>query len=336
MGKNEFADENSTEEGESSPSRVLDANDYINKLTTDLSSNEYHSFTGTYSSSQFKDILDDPEIFYKKYISKEIEKEHVDAFDVGTYFHTAILEPHLLDKECVVYEGGVRNGKKWEDFKALHAGKAILNPKGREQAEILIKAVKESPIAMSLLEGAEPEITAFAKLYVMGDDVFSFDPKGDCQYLTISGWVPGTGEYEEDDIKDFAETVIVKVRADIFGRGKGRISDLKSTTGSCKTEHSLQGKISGYKYDLSAALYLDIFSLVSMELYDRFYWIFASKDMKHSKTWDASAKNIMIGRSKWKKAVCLIAKYKAQGWKFTDEMGVLEPAHYENAWLENF
>ena len=62
-------------------------------------------------------MLEDPEKFYKEYITKEIPRKEVSAFDVGTYFHTAILEPHLLEKECAVYPGAVRRGKEWDAFK---------------------------------------------------------------------------------------------------------------------------------------------------------------------------------------------------------------------------
>ena len=65
-----------------------------------------------YSSSQLKTILDDAETFKKKYITRELEdKSSNPVFDIGTYFHTAILEPHLLNEECAVFTGARRAGK---------------------------------------------------------------------------------------------------------------------------------------------------------------------------------------------------------------------------------
>ncbi len=80
----------------------------LHKLIHDLSSDEYHATPGTYSSSQFKDLLDDEEIFINKYIKKTIEKEDVPAFGTGNYFHTGVLEPHKLKSEYVVFQGKVR------------------------------------------------------------------------------------------------------------------------------------------------------------------------------------------------------------------------------------
>jgi hypothetical protein len=67
---------------------------------------------------------------------------------------------------------------------------------------------------------------------------------------------------------------------------------------------------------------------------DKFYWIFASKDIGNSKTYLASHKNIMVGRAKWKKAVLELARYISCNWQFTDSLGVIEPTFYNLDWLK--
>jgi hypothetical protein len=49
----------------------------FNRLHFDLSSADYHGMKDTYSSSQLKSMIEDPEVFYRKYISKEEEKNSI-------------------------------------------------------------------------------------------------------------------------------------------------------------------------------------------------------------------------------------------------------------------
>ena len=96
-----------------------------NTLLLDLPSDEYHGTPDTWSSSNLKTANEDMETFIKKYVTKEIPREHINAFDIGTYFHTSILEPHKLDEECAVW-GNQRRGKEWEEFQEKNKHKAII------------------------------------------------------------------------------------------------------------------------------------------------------------------------------------------------------------------
>jgi hypothetical protein len=297
-----------------------------------MTSEEYHGTKNTFSSSQLKAMLQDPEVFYKKYISKELPKEESSAFDVGTYFHTALLEPEKLDKECIVFQGAIRRGAEWETFKEQHKGKAIISKTEKVTADKLIAAVKDSPISMKFLETSKSEVSAFVEFYVMGKEVFAFRGE-ECFCLMPVGWVPTSGDYEPEDIKEFGVRLVIKVRADSLGVGTGVISDLKSTSGNAKKAFDMQSKVSNYEYDLSAALYLDVFTLASGEEFHTFVWIFASKDVGNAKSWKASDKNIMVGRMKYKHAIIELAKYVSSDWQFNDELGVLDPPHYALDWL---
>lgn len=306
----------------------------FNKLipSEDLSSQEYHGTGNSFSSSQLKSMLEDPEIFYNKYVAKTVAKESNANFDVGTYFHTAILEPEKLDDEVAVYPGPIKRGKEYDQFCEDNKGKIILSKKEKETADVLVSAVKDSPISMGYLNTSKPEVSAFVELYVMGKEVYSFrDDK--CFQLNSVGWVPTSGDYEEDDIKDFGVKLVIKVRADALGQGTGVISDLKSTIGNAKKPHEMQGKVSAFQYDLSAALYLDVFTMASGTDFHTFVWIFASKDFGNARSYKATDKNIMVGRMKWKKAVTELAKYVQNGWQFVDELGELGPPGYALEWL---
>jgi exodeoxyribonuclease VIII len=298
-------------------------------LIFDLSNEVYHGGEG-YSSSQLKTILEDPEIFYRKYITKEIPRESNANFDVGTYFHTAILEPELLESTCMVYPGAVRSGKAWEEFRDSNSTKTIITKGDLVKATELIKAVNSSPIAMKLLKGSSVEVSTYVNLWVVGKDVYTVISSS-VQILKINGWESSSMAVEV--LEEFATKITVKVRADSIRIGEGVISDLKSTTGNCKNAHDIQTKVASYEYDLSTSLYLDIFTAATGELYDKFYWIFASKDKGNCKTWLASPKQIMVGRKKWKNAVVLLAECLANDWVFEDEVSLCEPTFYNAALL---
>ena len=293
-------------------------------LIRDMSSEAYHSHPNTFSSSQLKTVLEDPEMFYRKYITKEVERESNSAFDIGTYFHTSILEPDKLQEECAVYTG-IRRGKEWEAFKKENKGKAIITASELEQADNLVKAVRASSVATTYLSKGEAEISCFAELYIYMDDVYC---KG--RRLTLDGWLSDPDPWKLAQLKGLLITI--KVRADLLG--DTFILDLKSTTGNVKNEHQMRTKISMYSYDLSASLYLDIFSIITGKVYDKFIWTFASKDHGNCKNYLASKDNVRIGRAKWMKAVLLLAENIKKEWKFEDTLSILEPQFFEREYLK--
>ncbi len=291
------------------------------QLIYDWDIQEYHSLKGTYSSSQFKDLLMDSSVFVKKHIHKTIEREQIDAFDIGTYFHTGVLEPHKLKSDCIVYPGKIRRGKDWEKFKAKHGMKAIVTQSQKDQAEGLVRAVKDLPKAQDYLDGAA-EASLVIEINVYQDQIYA--PHFG-KMLTRNGW-------EEGPKKRFdkAYVIFVRVRADMLG--EYYISDLKSTTGNAHSNTEMRNKISYYHYDLSASLYLDMFGLL-MPALQEFIWIFASKDYYNARTYRASPDNIKVGRAKYMKAIKRMAECAANNWESVDFVDTLEPLPHELEWL---
>lgn len=289
----------------------------LHKIIRDMPIELYHSTPDTFSSSQFKDLLDDEDIFIKKHIQKTVEKEENGAFDIGTYFHTGILEPHKLKTDCVVFPGKIRRGDAWEKFKTTNRNKTIVTQTQKDQAQGIIKAVKNSPVAQQYLKG-ESEVSLFTLFSVFQGQIFApyFG-----KVLTLDGWEPGPKKKQEG-----AYNFTVKTRADLFG--ESFISDLKSTTGNARSNKSMRDKISYYHYDLSASLYLDTFSLINPDIQD-FIWIFASKDIYNSMSYRASITNLKVGRAKYMKAMIKMADCARNKWQSVDYLGVLEPNIYE-------
>lgn len=290
-------------------------------LFNDISSEEYHTISGSYSSSQLKDILEDPELFHAKYIAKTIARKTMSAFDIGTYFHTWVLEPEKLDIECCVYEGK-RIGKNWDAFKAHNMKKTIITKTELLVAKGLVDVVLNSPIAAGRLKRGTPEVSCFLKVRVWHGDIYAITWK---KVLGRYGW-------EDTVVPAKGVDIWLKVRADWLG--ESFVLDLKSTRGNAKNERAMRNKVSELNYDLSAALYLDIFSAAKQKKMSEFVWTFASKDFFNCKSYIASTDNISIGRAKWKLAVLALADGMEFDWEVPDSMGILEPNQYEYEFIK--
>lgn len=290
-----------------------------------MSSEDYHGLAGVYSSSQLKEALKDDETFIKKYITKEIERESNAAFDLGTYLHTAILEPDKLKKECAVYPGRTRAGPKWKEFASKNKGKTIITKTQEESSLRLVSIIKKSKKAQHYLKGKK-EVTLIVELHVFEGEIYA--PYYGMKLDPVSGWV------KSDYLKkrDGAFVIWVKVRADNLGNVF--VSDLKSTTGNAKSEESMSYKIEQYGYELSAALYLDIFNLMLDNSLEYFVWIFASKDCNNSGCYESDNEIIQVGRMMWITAIKKIADMSNNDWKTVEYVGKIRPTPNQRRWLQ--
>lgn len=53
----------------------------------------------------------DPELYYKTYITKEIQSKESPALSFGTLVHNLILEPNIIDGKFIIYEGETIDNK---------------------------------------------------------------------------------------------------------------------------------------------------------------------------------------------------------------------------------
>lgn len=266
---------------------------------TDLSNKEYHAETGFLSSSMLKLILDSPEMYYKKYILKEVSEKHNDAFDVGTAIHTRILEPETYAGTITSFSG-VRRGKRWDEFSALHKDKIILGDLQVMQVDKMYEAFLKSELGPALIKDGIPEYSLFTQL---------------------------NGKP-------------VKVRADYFKLSKDKckitIFDVKSTTGAIDANSFLKGAESKrLSYDLQSAFYVDAYDKNVMRYISEkgtteveFVWIVISKDIGDIKFFKATPELLEQGREKYKRAMKLIDKYNELGWDFKQEIIDLYPTTY--------
>ena len=213
-------------------------------LNHDISNEDYHADREYVSSSSLKLMNKCPREFYKKYIKGEEEDEDDKGKDnpnlvFGSFLHSIVLEPELVQSEYAIFDGGRKAGKAWQEFKASDAaqGKTIVTKSQEAKAYMLKDVMSENKEALSLLENGVAEQTLCVEI----------------------------------------EGVKIKVRADFLNEGRG-VVDLK-TTGNGVTYEEVQQTIMQWDYALSAALYADAFTQFTGEKHDFYFIFLAKNQM---------------------------------------------------------
>jgi len=244
---------------------------------------EYHSEKEHLSSSNYKSLLKDPAKFYKEKILGEREdfpQSTLNAFDEGSYAHTLILEPEMVEKEYRFFDGLRKQGQKWEDFKAdpANQGYVLLSKAQKIKVHSWVDAYKQLPTAVELVSGGFAEHTLFSEL---------------------------------DGVKS-------KVRADYINIDKGYIADVKTTSGMTDVD-SFKFTVDSFMYDLSAALYCKLFEDHYGKKFD-FYFIVLGKRDSSCEVYKLSSTSKAEGMRKVNKALDIYKKCKKSGiWQLQDE-----------------
>ncbi len=157
-----------------------------------VSNQLYHADRKYLSSSVLKTILKSLDEYREQYLEGQ-KKEHSErtlaAFAEGSYFHSRLLEPELVDQEYAIFPGWRKQGQAFDDFKVANEGKVILSLPQVERVNNLIAAFNRNSLAKEMLSGGFSEFTLTTILY----------------------------------------NVPIKVRADYVNLDKGYIIDLKTT-----------------------------------------------------------------------------------------------------------
>lgn len=246
---------------------------------------EYHADRQYKSSSALKLILKDPRQYYKTYVLNEPQDMNKAALSIGSYVHTRILEPHLVEEEYTIFTG-VKRGAAWEEFKEKNEGKTILSSSQKALADSMISEFEKSTI---LLGNADNEKEVY---------ISSFFEHGTPEE-TLCGYI--------DDYP-------IKVRFDYRKEFEdfGSINDLKTTASPMGTLEEVEDICNYWDYDISAALYVDMVTQATGKPHD-FYFVFISKKNYETKIFKASEGMLERGRQKYKKAIAKLKECEKTG-----------------------
>jgi hypothetical protein len=240
------------------------------------SNEEYHGDREYKSSSALKMILKDPRQFYKNYVLNEPQNFNSDALSIGSYSHTRILEPHLVEEEYAVFTGARRSGPLWKEFKEANEGKTLITASQKKLVDSMIDTYKEAKVVLGN-HGNEKEVM-----------ISSFFEEGEAEE-TLCGEING---YKVKTRFDYRKEF------DDFGS----INDLKTTGSSMSNREEVEEICEYWGYDVSAALYVDLVSQQTKKQHD-FYFIFISKKTCETKIFKASEEMLERGRVKYLKAI---------------------------------
>ena len=119
-----------------------------------VSSEDYHKLPGV-SNSRLKDFIEDPRIYYYKWISGKYVKPSKDHFDFGSAVHEIVLLGSAANivviPERVLSASGSRAGGKWKEFAAENFGKILLKSHDHDAVLRCVDAIFDHPTAGRLL-----------------------------------------------------------------------------------------------------------------------------------------------------------------------------------------
>lgn len=130
-----------------------------------ISNEEYHAASGV-SRSQLMLLDKSPYHFWYEVMSGEAEiKEATPAMNIGSAFHTMLLEPELFDREYSVMppiDRRTKQGKEdYQIFIEESAGKIVLTAEQFEKVSKMADLVKRHEIVTTLLDEAKFEQSIF-------------------------------------------------------------------------------------------------------------------------------------------------------------------------------
>lgn len=250
----------------------------------DIPNKQYHDDKIFLSSTTLKLALKSAQKFKAVCVDKtETITINENAMAIGNYCHTALLEPHLLDKETKIFKGTRRYGKDWEVFKDLYKDKTIITSSQADLVQTMLQSFDNSTVDSE--EGA-----------VLAPFLFE-------------------GGHKEESIFTEIDGVLVKVRGD-YRKGDGRsgliLRDLKTTGATPNDIEEAREICKKYGYFISAALYVDAYETIFGVKPD-FYLVFLSKKDFKVNVYRVGEETLETGRKKYKEGIRRIKLWRKTG-----------------------
>jgi exodeoxyribonuclease VIII len=259
------------------------------------SNDQYHGDMEYRSSSALKMMLKDPRQFYKTYVLNEPQNFNSDALSIGSFIHTRILEPHLVDEEYAIYTGSRRSGEVWKKFKEEAGNKIIITSSQKQLTDQMIDNFNKASVKLGN-HGNEKE--------VLISSFFNGGAAEETLAGTLNGYKVKTRFDYRKEFDDF-----------------GSINDLKTTgiaLGSATLE-DVEDICTYWGYDLSAALYVDLVSQATGKPHD-FYFVFISKKDFQTRIFKASDGMLERGRAMYREAIEKLKEAEKSGVYFENKI----------------
>lgn len=133
-------------------------------INAGLSNAEYHAEREHLSSSNLKLLLQSPAEFYRTKVLGQGVKTSSPAMDLGSYVHSLILEPDLVDKEFALWTGWRKQGLEYEKWAAEQGKRIIISQPQAHNGQKLARTIQACPPALDVLSGGVPELSLAAQI----------------------------------------------------------------------------------------------------------------------------------------------------------------------------
>ena len=244
-----------------------------NGLYENLNNKDYHNIDGV-SSTQFAMM----ELSQRVYELRHLFKYDNSNFDIGNLLHTAILEPHLLDKEFLEGKTLGIDTESNKALKFLHSDKIIVGKGMISEAKEIANRVHQVFPEIFANSDTKYEISAF---YSNTDIGLLFKARPDILFKK-----PNKNEYIIFDIKSSKEV----------------------------TKKGFESTIEKYNYPLSASWYLDTLRLLGINVV-AFGWIVIPKTVPNKPfAMMCSDELLEKGRDKYNTLLNEYMEYKNNGY----------------------
>jgi len=241
-----------------------------------LPAEEYHSNPAVGHSSLLK-LMRSPAHYFNYMTSP---REPTPAMQLGSAFHTALLEPDVFRQNYIVapkFDWRTKDGKaQAEAWEAANAGKTSLTPGDMDSVEKMISSVQEHGGARLLLARGQAEMSGF--------------------------WT------------DQETGIACKFRPDFLATNGDLITslvDIKTCVDASR--EGFAKSIATFGYDVQAAYYIDGLEKLTGKRVG-FYFVAVEKDAPHATTvYEASLEMIEVGRAKYRASLELLQWCRKKG-----------------------
>lgn len=92
---------------------------------------------------------------------EDVTPSQRDTLDKGTATHLYLLEPHRVERDIVVWTGGIRNGNQWREFNQVNRGKLILRQGDMDEVKEACRHALEIPEVARHLQHCRHEVALY-------------------------------------------------------------------------------------------------------------------------------------------------------------------------------